>query len=166
MSAVSVYVDGGCWPNPGHGAAGAVVVDEKGFLLELGVDLGDHQEMTNNVAEYRALLLGIRLAHVCAPETVHFVSDSQVVVNQVRGMWIVKDKVLSELHSHAACAIRRFDYWSLSYAPRAQNVRADWLCNKIIRPEDKRAKKDQPVPPFVEGRTINQGWNTMGKKAA
>jgi ribonuclease HI len=135
-------------------------------LVERAEDLGSGEMMTNNFAEYRALIKGIRLAIHCGADEAHFVTDSQLVAQQVGAMWTVRSDALVEQHSVASTLIRRIDWWSISLVPRKLNERADWLCNTILRPEDKRALKKPPPPLFRASERVNAGWAMMGKKQA
>ena len=91
-----VNVDGGSRGNPGPAAIAAVVAAPDGEILEQrGERIG---EATNNVAEYRALLLGIERARELGADEVEIVGDSELVVRQVKGEFKVKDAGLKPLH--------------------------------------------------------------------
>jgi ribonuclease HI len=82
---IVVNVDGGSRGNPGPAAVAAVATDPSGDVLaERSKTIG---EATNNVAEYRALLLGIELAKELGADEAEFVGDSMLIVEQVRGKW-------------------------------------------------------------------------------
>ena len=96
-------VDGGSRGNPGPAAIAAVVTDPSGAMLaERAETIG---EATNNVAEYRALLLGIDLAKQLGADEVEFVGDSMLIVEQVRGRWKVKQEHLRPLHAEVRDAL-------------------------------------------------------------
>src|SRR3954471_3878756 len=83
MEKVIVNVDGGSRGNPGPAGIAAVATDPSGEILaERSETIG---KATNNVAEYRALLLGIELAKELEADEVEFVGDSLLIVEQVRG---------------------------------------------------------------------------------
>ena len=127
---VVVHVDGGACGNPGPAAAAAVVSTPAGEVLdEASVVLG---RATNNVAEYRGLLLGIARARALGATEVELVNDSKLVANQVNGRYKVKHKDMKPLHAEATEALRDFARWSLRAVPRAQNADADRLVNEAL----------------------------------
>ena len=89
-------------------------------------------EATNNVAEYRALLLGIELAKELDADEVEFVGDSMLIVEQVRGNWKVKQEHLRPLHTKAKDALRDLERWSIRHVKRDDNARADELLNEAL----------------------------------
>jgi ribonuclease HI len=87
---------------------------------------------TNNVAEYRALLLGIALAKELDADEAEFVGDSKLIVEQVKGNWKVKQDHLRPLHTKAKDALRQLPKWSIRHVKRDDNVRADELLNDTL----------------------------------
>jgi ribonuclease HI len=125
-----VNVDGGSRGNPGPAAIAAVVTDPSGNdLAERAETIG---EATNNVAEYRALLLGIELAKQLDADEVEFVGDSKLIVEQVKGNWKVKQDHLRPLHTAARDALRDLPSWSIRHVKRGENERADQLLNDAL----------------------------------
>ena len=125
-----VNVDGGARGNPGPAAIGAVVQAVGGEVLEeRGERIGT---ATNNVAEYRALLLGIERAAELGASELELVGDSELVVRQVKGEYKVKDATLRELHAEVQRALRPFDTWSIRHVRRAENAEADRLVNQVL----------------------------------
>jgi ribonuclease HI len=125
-----VNVDGGARGNPGPAAIGAVVQDADGeVLLERGERIG---KATNNVAEYRALLLGIELAAELGAGELELIGDSELIVRQVKGEYKVKDATLRELHAEVGRALRHFHDWSIRHVRRAENAEADRLVNAAL----------------------------------
>lgn len=128
-----VHVDGGARGNPGPAAVAAVVRDAGGSVVcERGEAIG---EATNNVAEYRALLLGIELARERGAEEVELVGDSELIVRQVRGEYKVKQPVLRELNRQVRGSLAAFRDWSIRHVPREQNADADRLVNEALDAE-------------------------------
>jgi ribonuclease HI len=125
-----VNVDGGARGNPGPAAIGAVVQDANGEVLE------EHGERigvaTNNVAEYRALLLGIARAAALGAGELELVGDSELIVRQVKGEYKVKDATMRELHSEVKRALQSFDSWSIRHVRRELNKEADRLVNAVL----------------------------------
>jgi ribonuclease HI len=127
---VVVHVDGGARGNPGPAAAAAVVSTPDGDVLDeahelLGV-------VTNNVAEYRGLLLGLRRARELGADEVEVVNDSELVAKQINGQYKVKHPDMKPLHAEARTALQGFDRWRVRSVPRAENAAADALVNQAL----------------------------------
>jgi ribonuclease HI len=106
VSKLTVNVDGGARGNPGPAAIGVVVRDANGEILEQrGEKIG---RATNNVAEYRALLLGIELAAAHGAGELELVGDSELIVRQVEGRYKVKDATMKQLHAEVKAALGRW----------------------------------------------------------
>src|SRR5215208_1366639 len=130
MKRVIVNVDGGSRGSPGPAAIAAVATDPSGEVLaERSETIG---AATNNVAEYRALLLGIDLAKQLGANEVEFVGDSMLIVEQVRGKWRVKQEHLRPLHTKVRDALRGLESWSIRHVKRDENARADELLNDAL----------------------------------
>jgi len=127
---VVVHVDGGARGNPGPAAAGAVVSTPGGDVLDEAAEtIG---VATNNVAEYRGLLLGLARARALGAAEVEVVNDSELVAKQVNGLYKVKHRDMKPLHAAAIEALQGFDRWSMRSVPRAQNAHADALVNQAL----------------------------------
>jgi ribonuclease HI len=127
---LTVHVDGGARGNPGPAAVGAVIRDESGeILLEAGEKIGI---ATNNVAEYKALLLGIARAKELGAERLELIGDSELIVKQVRGEYRVKDQGLKPLHAEVMAALEPLEEWSIKHVRREHNVDADRLVNATL----------------------------------
>jgi ribonuclease HI len=125
-----VNVDGGARGNPGPAAIGAVVQNGDGEVLEeRGERIG---VATNNVAEYRALLLGIERAAERGASELELIGDSELIVRQVKGEYKVKDATLRELHAEVKRALAPFETWSIRHVRREQNAAADRLVNAAL----------------------------------
>ncbi len=125
-----VNVDGGSRGNPGPAAIAAVLADPDGEVIEeRSESIGP---ATNNVAEYRALLLGIGRARELGADEVELIGDSELVVRQVRGEYRVKDAALRDLHGRVRKALAEFDRWSIRHVRREANERADQLVNEAL----------------------------------
>jgi len=130
MAKLTVNVDGGARGNPGPAAIGAVVRDAAGEIVEeRGERIG---RATNNVAEYRALLLGIELAAAHGASELELVGDSELIVRQVEGRYKVKDKTMKELHREVKAALGPFERWSIRHVRREHNADADRLVNEVL----------------------------------
>lgn len=130
MARFVVNVDGGSRGNPGPAAIAAVLRDVRGEVLEeVGEPIG---RATNNVAEYRALLLGIERAQALGASELELIGDSELIVRQVSGHYKVKDAALRELHAQVRRALEAFEVWSIRHVPREQNSDADRLVNRTL----------------------------------
>jgi ribonuclease HI len=125
-----VHVDGGARGNPGPAAIAAVVAEADGEPVEESSEVIG--PATNNVAEYRALLLGIERARALGADELELVGDSELVVRQVLGEYKVKDAALRELHGRVREALADFERWSIRHVRREANERADLLVNEAL----------------------------------
>lgn len=130
---LTVNVDGGARGNPGPAAIAIVVRDEEGQVIHEASETIGHA--TNNVAEYRALLLGIERARQLGATEADFIGDSELIVKQVRGEYKVKGAGLRPLHSAAQHALGEFAEWTLSHVKRDLNAEADALVNQALDAE-------------------------------
>ncbi|MEA2216101.1 MAG: ribonuclease [Solirubrobacteraceae bacterium] len=125
-----MHVDGGARGNPGPAAAASVISSPDGETL------AEHAELlgraTNNVAEYRALLLGLAKATELGADEVEVIGDSELIAKQVQGRYKVKHEAMKPLYLEAMKALRAFRSWSIRTVPRAQNKRADALVNEAL----------------------------------
>jgi len=127
---VVVHVDGGARGNPGPAAAGAVISTPDGEVLDEATEA--FGIATNNVAEYRGLLLGLQHARALGATEVDVVNDSELVAKQVNGAYKVKHRDMKPLHAAALQALDGFERWSIRSVPRAQNAGADALVNQAL----------------------------------
>ncbi len=136
MERVTVHVDGGARGNPGPSAVAAVASDGAGEeLAERSEYIG---EATNNVAEYKAVLLGLGLARELGATKVDVVNDSELVARQIEGRYKVKNAGLKPLYLEAMENLRGFAAWSVTSVRRESNERADELVNETLDREQER----------------------------
>ena len=146
---VVVHVDGGARGNPGPAAAAAVISSPDGEQLdEAARRIG---RATNNVAEYRALLLGLERARALGAEEVELVNDSELVARQLTGEYRVKNADLKPLHAEALQALEGFATWSIRSVPRAQNAGADKLVNQALDADPDGADAEPLPQPAAPG---------------
>lgn len=125
-----VHVDGGARGNPGPAAVGAVVTGPEGEVLaEEGRFIG---HATNNVAEYRAVQLGLELATGLGGHDVEVVNDSELVARQIGGQYKVKNAALRPLYEETMRDLRGFASWRVRNVRRESNERADALVNAAL----------------------------------
>lgn len=127
---VVVHVDGGARGNPGPAAVAAVATAPSGEVVgERRLYIG---EATNNVAEYRAVLLGLELARELGAADVEVVNDSELVSKQIGGQYKVKHAGLKPLYLDTMRALREFERWQVRSVRRESNERADALVNQAL----------------------------------
>jgi ribonuclease HI len=143
----TAYTDGGSRGNPGPAGYGVRIEDDKGQLIEeLCEPLGT---ATNNVAEYRGLLAALRWACEHGVRSLRVRSDSELLVNQMNGIYRVKNPGLRPLHEEAQELARRVGRVVFEHVRREQNAEADRLANKAM---DEAAAA--PPPPRRRGQTV------------
>ena len=131
--ALQIYIDGGARGNPGPAAAAVVMRDEQARpLLEAGYFVG---HMTNNVAEYTALLLSLEAAAKWGADQIAIFSDSELIVRQLTGEYKVRDEKLLGLYERAQLLLLKFDTWHIKHVRRDENRRADALVNEALDAE-------------------------------
>ena len=122
--------DGGARGNPGPAAYGYVLEAEDGTVLDArGETIG---VATNNVAEYRALIAGLEKAVELAIDELEVVSDSELLVKQMRGEYRVKNETLRGLHAEASGLARRLESVTYTAVRREHNELADRLVNEAL----------------------------------
>jgi ribonuclease HI len=122
--------DGGARGNPGPAAYGYVLETEDGTVLAAhGERIG---VATNNVAEYRALLAGLEKAAELGVDELEVVSDSELLVKQMRGEYKVKNAALRELNAEAEALERRIGRITYTAVRREHNELADRLVNEAL----------------------------------
>jgi ribonuclease HI len=130
QDACIIFTDGGARGNPGPAAAGGVVVGADGTILaEVSEYLG---VATNNVAEYRALILTLRRALDEGCRNVDVRMDSELVVRQLEGKYRVKDAKMQPLHAAAMKLLAQFNRAEVRHVRRDENKLADKLVNAVL----------------------------------
>ena len=125
-----LFTDGGARGNPGPAAYGFVLEAEDGTVLAAeGKAIG---VATNNVAEYRALVEGLRRAADLHVDELEVVSDSELLVHQMRGDWKVKNEALRELWGEANDLERKLGKVTYAAVRREHNELADRLVNEAL----------------------------------
>lgn len=126
----TLFADGAARGNPGPAGSGALLLDEHGNpLAELTLSLG---RATNNVAEYRALILGLEEARRRGVDRIDIRMDSLLVVRQMQGLWRIRHPGLRPLALRAGALLAEFDDRTIEHVPREENARADRLANRAI----------------------------------
>ena len=127
---VKVFADGGSRGNPGPSASGYVVLDvEDKVLVEAGVYLGI---TTNNQAEYTALKLALEACRKLGAGEVQVYMDSMLVVNQMKGIFKIRNRELWPIHEAIKQLVQQFKHVSFQHVPREFNKLADTQVNKAL----------------------------------
>jgi ribonuclease HI/probable phosphoglycerate mutase len=133
---LSLFTDGACRGNPGQGGAGAVLIDRDGAVVGTAKKFLGH--CTNNIAEYRALLLGLETALERGTPAISIYLDSELLVRQIQGIYRVKNPDLKPLMLEIRDLLDRFDTWKIEHIPRSKNALADKLANEAIDEAQKK----------------------------
>ncbi len=124
------HSDGGARGNPGPAGFGVIIQDQAGQrVAELSQYLG-HQ--TNNFAEYQGLIAALEYAVEHGSKALKLISDSELLVRQIKGIYKVKNPTLRDLHSRAKELIAQLDWFSIGHALREHNQDADRLANAAM----------------------------------
>ena len=126
-----IYVDGASSGNPGDSGAGMVIFDENG--TEISRDSVFLGKMTNNMAEYEALLRALEKAQEHGAQDVVVYTDSLLVANQVIGTYKINNDILRQYVVKVKNIISNFDHFAIQYIPREQNRIADKLAKNGIK---------------------------------
>ena len=126
-----IYVDGASSGNPGDSGAGMVIFDGNGNeIFRDSIFLG---KMTNNMAEYEALLRALQKARERGAQDVVVYTDSLLVANQVKGTYKINNDILRQYVVSVKKIISNFDHFAIQYIPREQNRIADKLAKSGIK---------------------------------
>lgn len=125
-----LYSDGACRGNPGEGGAGAVITDAKENVIWEGKEYLGH--CTNNIAEYKALILGLKGALAEGYKKLDVYLDSELLAKQINGAYRVKNENLKVLMQDVRSLLSSFDSISVKHVLRCHNARADRLANLAI----------------------------------
>jgi len=124
------HSDGGARGNPGPAGYGVVIQDESGKTVAALSEYLGHQ--TNNFAEYQGLIAALEYAVKHGPKALKLISDSELLVRQIKGIYKVKNAVLQDLHGRAKELIAQLDWFSIGHALREHNQEADRLANEAM----------------------------------
>jgi ribonuclease HI len=124
------HSDGGARGNPGPAGYGVVIKDQSGRKVAALSEYLGHQ--TNNFAEYQGLIAALEYALQHGPKALKLVSDSELLVRQIKGIYKVKNPVLQDLHARAKELIAKLDWFSIGHALREHNQDADRLANEAM----------------------------------
>lgn len=124
------FIDGGARGNPGPAGYGVVVQDESGKKVAALSEYLGHQ--TNNFAEYQGLIAALEYAIANGHKALKVISDSELLVRQIKGIYKVNNLVLRDLHGRAKELIAQLDWFSIGHVLRGHNEEADSLANAAM----------------------------------
>lgn len=127
---ITIYTDGGSRGNPGPSAAGYVILDNRQQVIAEG---GEYLGITtNNQAEYHGVRLGLEKAIELQYDRVDFKIDSILVVNQMKGLYKIKNRELWPVHERIRQLMKQFNKVTFTHVPREFNQLADGMVNKTL----------------------------------
>ncbi len=127
---LTAHSDGGARGNPGPAGYGVVINDQAGQKVAALSQYLGHQ--TNNFAEYQGLIAALEYAIEHGHKALKVVSDSELLVRQIKGVYKVKNSTLQELHGRAKELIGQLEWFSIDHALREHNREADELANQAM----------------------------------
>lgn len=147
------HSDGGARGNPGPAGYGVVIKDETGRKVAALSEYLGHQ--TNNFAEYQGLIAALEYALQHGPKALKLISDSELLVRQIKGIYKVKNPTLQDLHARAKELIAKLDWFSIGHALREHNQEADRLANEAMdrgmgRGVSRVGGSDSPAKPLPQ----------------
>ena len=125
-----LFSDGACRGNPGIGGAGAVIKDARENVVWEGKEYLGH--CTNNIAEYRALILGLKCALANGYKSLEVYLDSELLAKQINGSYRVKNENLQVLMKEVRSLLTSFESVEVKHVLRSHNSHADKLANLAI----------------------------------
>jgi ribonuclease HI len=148
------HTDGGARGNPGPAGYGVVIADAKGNkVAALSQYLG---KQTNNFAEYQALIAALEYAVAKGPRALKVISDSELLVRQIKGIYKVKEPTLRDLHGRAKQLINQLEWFEIEHVLRGHNREADQLANAAMDKGSGGSPFRAPqAPPRQAGREFN-----------
>ena len=124
------HIDGGARGNPGPAGYGVVIKDETGKKVAALSEYLGHQ--TNNFAEYQGLIGALKFTLQHGAKALKVISDSELMVKQIKGIYKVKNSTLQDLNARAKQLIAQLDWFSIDHALREHNQEADRLANEAM----------------------------------
>lgn len=130
MKKLTLYTDGASRGNPGDAGIGIVIIDEEGNIVK---EISDYiGQTTNNIAEYKALITGLKEAAELKCEEVSVFTDSELMVKQILGEYQIKNEGIKPLYKEVFELIKEFKKFTITHIKREHNKRADQLANEGI----------------------------------
>ena len=163
------YSDGGARGNPGPAGYGVVIQDETGRKVASLSEYLGHQ--TNNFAEYQGLIAALEYAVKHGHKALKVISDSELLVRQIKGIYKVKNATLRDLHARAKELIAKLEWFSIGHVLRGHNQEADRLANAAMDKGMGRRPENVGAGPFdsfaglsCSGQATNPARATPGSE--
>jgi len=138
---IVVNVDGASRGNPGESGIGVAIFDKDSSLIKEACDyIG---VATNNIAEYKALILGVKLSMKYNAKKILFKSDSELMVKQIKDEYKVKNAQLKLLFTEVKNLFKKLPDWEIMHVPREENREADLLANRGVEMSMKNRETNQ-----------------------
>jgi ribonuclease HI len=128
-STVEIYIDGASRGNPGNSGLGVLIKDKQGNIHQIKKPLGI---LTNNQAEYEALITALESAKKLQKSHLKIYTDSLLLANQVNGIWRVSNPKIANFYKKARALMAEFEQVEINHIPRELNREADRLANEAI----------------------------------
>ncbi len=159
------HSDGGARGNPGPAGFGVVIQDQAGNKVGTLSEYLGHQ--TNNFAEYQGLIAALEYAVEHGPKALKLISDSELLVRQIKGIYKVKNPTLQDLHGRAKELIAQLDWFTIGHALREHNQEADRLANQAMDKGTGRvARALPPATQVTHSANMAASASPAGKPAA
>ena len=156
------FSDGGARGNPGPSGYGVVVQDEAGKKVAALSEYLGHQ--TNNFAEYQGLIAALEYAVANGHKALKVISDSELLVRQIKGIYKVNNAALRDLHGRAKELIAQLAWFSIGHVLRGHNQEADRLANAAVdKGMGRVARATSPASPSANERQEFNGIVREGK---
>ena len=149
---VDIFIDGACRGNPGPAAVGVIIMDGEKAVKKISQPIG---EATNNIAEYAALIFALQEALILRMPSVKINTDSELLFNQFKGRYKIKNANLKFLYSLVQHLLTGFESVDIRQIPREKNKEADALAAKAIKKE--QAKMIAPMFDMGEESPSSEG---------
>jgi ribonuclease HI len=127
---VILRFDGGSRGNPGLSGAGAVLYINSEEIMSIIIPF--EKKLTNNQSEYMGLKIGLEEVSKYNYANIKIEGDSLLVINQLKGIWKVKNEELKQIHSDILTILKKFSKVELKHIYREDNKRADELANQAM----------------------------------
>jgi ribonuclease HI len=145
MNIYEMFTDGGCSGNPGPASVGVIIYCDGKVVCEIAEAIGN---TTNNVAEYSALIRGLKELKTLSAEHIRVRTDSELMYYQIKGTYKVKHPNMVPLHKEVLELLKCFKKVEFKAVPREENTEADRLASSVLR---KKAGQDSRADEFVIG---------------
>lgn len=146
MKVLEIYSDGACSGNPGPAGIGVWIRSDDGYEQEISEFIGN---ATNNIAEYKAFIRGLKEAHKLGVDSVKLRTDSELLYFQIKGKYKVKHPNMKPLYEEAMALLKLFKNVECKVVPREQNKEADRLSVAALKQHKGSVQDGRPDVFFI-----------------